>query len=209
MPAWKPDRRGRNISGWWNKVAENPTKIERWSREKCWNWFRLIISLNHCCLSVSNPSLLQSRLGCLTLLDTHAQLCSVHRSAYLSDEEYETYLRFDFFKLRHVWNVPFFFCGFTIAACWTDVDRAVADAPAACGATDLWAFLRRWHQNMRPLTPRLGCCRLLRYHRLLIDRSFSCQHLRVPESTWVRPCPRLRVSNKNPLCACVHAWTLS
>lgn len=100
-----------------------PLKLKCGAGRKCWNWFRLIISLNYRCLSASIPSLLQSWLGCPTLLDTHthtrAQVCSVRRSACVSEQENKAYLRFDYFHLRHVWNLPFFFCCFTVAVCWS------------------------------------------------------------------------------------------
>lgn len=39
--------------------------------------------------------------------------------------------------------------------------------------------------------PNVGCCHLLGYYRLLIDRFFSCQQLQGPRNTWPLQCPRL------------------
>lgn len=209
MPAWKPARKGRNISGWWNKVAENPTKIETPSREKCRNWFRLIISLNYRCLSACVPSLLQSRLGCLTRVDRRTQICSVRRSACVLAEENEACFRFEFFKVRPVWNLPFL-------SLLLYSSRLLNRWGVRCGRGSSSAWRRPRFVSLPPEVTskhatsdsKAGCCRLFRYRRLLIDRSFSCQHLWVHENTWARPYPRLRVSNKKTPCACVHAWML-
>lgn len=121
---------------------------------------RLIMSLNYRCLSASIPSMLQSRLGCPTHTHrhTHAQVCSVRRSACVSEQGEQGIVKIWLFSPEACVEFAFLLLllysrGLLIRAVAVGFGSAWGGGR---GAADLRAFLRRWHQNMRPLTPRLA-----------------------------------------------------